>query len=881
MAGTGHAYEITNIHAVHDFLREYVDLAVTRGLYEAQKWLCSRHVLKFVTSEKFTQSASMSSLMLLDAEASARIRPGKIYKTFSAEGFHAFGPDLGHLVDWMEYLSHASPKEYDKVARMSVDVVVKKAAAWTKNLAARMDVANGEGEDFVFKTEDGLTWVRLSTPTALDREGAAMSHCVGTIGYASRVQKGTSQIYSLRRSGGKRILTVEIACSTVEDRLVKSLVQAQCRANGGLPPVFAAHLAELLNFLEVSETSNYYRRYHLKFDGIKWSSAFADWRAEHQHGCDILTDGKGVLILGEYAKGVPVLHIDTDKDQWILNSAGDGVPHHRDQKLVCHYLNTANPASKYNRPKYRDPREPNWLVPQMDDNGPSIVFSPRIDTMMKMQAGDILYFAEPAVSHEKGYYPDIKAFHLPHSHDPARILVSFNWDKATEQYWPTLTDGAELTEFQIRRCLAVMDIVFPERGYPSKFEPSFEEFLKKWDISRRDDAWRSFVLDHVSEPDAGGGSWKIAPYKLVYERQQEKLGRVFREFHIRNGKVIGTYSCWTTADDEKACIRFLNKGLYRSGDVFALDYNPSQKTSMLWCPNGRWQLTSGASAFASKAREVISRWKASPKTVDSSLLGSMIKLSRFYGSFKTRVKDLDVIHRDLLGFWIATTRDFSEYPASTGVLSFGNLFEKSYSLADRLMDLYRLGFVPTTKAETTGISKVLHRCHTILKGAILQNSLAPLIVAWSKHATKPMLNTRTAYVSFSDFSKLAAPDRIPDIIATFLRDDRIPACRFKDSVARSADSYLSDCDFSAMNPSEFETHVNLLMSLFGTRSYYFHCDKVFETVVSLLNALPEGQMVADVMVNDVLHSLEKHLDPKKKRREAEKNADWGLSLTPL
>ncbi len=85
------------------------------------------------------------------------------------------------------------------------------------------------------------TFHELRSPRALVREGRALRHCVG--GYALRVRRGTSSIWSLRRDG-ERVLTVEVFQRQRAIRQVRGLanrspsepecriIEAWARANG-------------------------------------------------------------------------------------------------------------------------------------------------------------------------------------------------------------------------------------------------------------------------------------------------------------------------------------------------------------------------------------------------------------------------------------------------------------------------------------------------------------------------------------------------------------------------------------------------------------------------------------------------------------------------
>lgn len=60
----------------------------------------------------------------------------------------------------------------------------------------------------VMKLSNGFKWMKLTTATALNREGKLMGHCVGS--YAKQVENNVTQIYSLWDSSNQPHCTIEI-----------------------------------------------------------------------------------------------------------------------------------------------------------------------------------------------------------------------------------------------------------------------------------------------------------------------------------------------------------------------------------------------------------------------------------------------------------------------------------------------------------------------------------------------------------------------------------------------------------------------------------------------------------------------------------------------
>ncbi|SFU92813.1 hypothetical protein SAMN02799631_03190 [Methylobacterium sp. 174MFSha1.1] len=69
------------------------------------------------------------------------------------------------------------------------------------------------------EADEGMYWVRLVTWQALDREGAAMRHCVGDGDYDALVggeDLADNSIWSLRRADGFSVLTVRVRCHVLD-----------------------------------------------------------------------------------------------------------------------------------------------------------------------------------------------------------------------------------------------------------------------------------------------------------------------------------------------------------------------------------------------------------------------------------------------------------------------------------------------------------------------------------------------------------------------------------------------------------------------------------------------------------------------------------------
>ena len=129
---------------------------------------------------------------------------------------------------WAQAIEH-SRRWHDRLARQNADVV---SAA-----------ALGQGVVIALEMADGWRWARLETTAALDAEGQAMGHCVGSGGYDGLAGCfGPDGIYSLRDAKGRPHVTVEVSGDTVR--------QAQGRGNTA-PTGYAGSLRALMQALGV------------------------------------------------------------------------------------------------------------------------------------------------------------------------------------------------------------------------------------------------------------------------------------------------------------------------------------------------------------------------------------------------------------------------------------------------------------------------------------------------------------------------------------------------------------------------------------------------------------------------------------------------------
>jgi hypothetical protein len=155
---------------------------------------------------------------LLDAGVGRLLRragaPDFVFDTLVQAGVYHFG-------DWLasEILSDA--QWIGRVNPDGVPLKLAKAGNFDQLLAEvekselrrrtrSAPIGLGAAAEKVFDAGDGFGVYRLTSKEELDREGAAMGHCVGGGAYDLGVENGSTSIYSLRDGHGKSHATIEI-----------------------------------------------------------------------------------------------------------------------------------------------------------------------------------------------------------------------------------------------------------------------------------------------------------------------------------------------------------------------------------------------------------------------------------------------------------------------------------------------------------------------------------------------------------------------------------------------------------------------------------------------------------------------------------------------
>lgn len=132
-----------------------------------------------------------------------------------------FPHECASVFDRLNALEDEDPRLLDKLRRVTWDQAVEKARGWHERLA-KLRSTGIAGDDGTANRIDvrapelpGWYWCQLTTKGALDREGMAMGHCVGSKAYEHHawpagVQGPSQGIWSLRDESGRSHVTAEV-----------------------------------------------------------------------------------------------------------------------------------------------------------------------------------------------------------------------------------------------------------------------------------------------------------------------------------------------------------------------------------------------------------------------------------------------------------------------------------------------------------------------------------------------------------------------------------------------------------------------------------------------------------------------------------------------
>ncbi len=174
--------------------------------------------------------------------------------------FHKFEPDHGlgetirHIADWLKVAVQDEEvwlKNVDEKGRprklLKLGSLEQASGEADKAMLLRNEklstqlIPSDEGEETVMAMAENFRIVRMFTPSALDREGVAMGHCIGQGAYDSSLHDGSRQFFSLRDRSNQPHATIEVIRST------NTVVH--CQGKGNKAPV-GRYIPYLQTFLK-------------------------------------------------------------------------------------------------------------------------------------------------------------------------------------------------------------------------------------------------------------------------------------------------------------------------------------------------------------------------------------------------------------------------------------------------------------------------------------------------------------------------------------------------------------------------------------------------------------------------------------------------------
>ena len=228
---------------------------------DAKIYACAKSLLlKYIPQEL---NSSPYLYMPKDDHGNLLFLPNKIKET-------PLDRDIHHIIDYVtSYLENYPEKVrgakhftglYKQCVNMKelieeIDAYFEKINSPSEKEANRIKKSHSGYEVVMDMPEHGLQVVRLLTKPALQYEGSAMHHCVGS--YASKVEKGETNIYSVRVVADKTSEMIPVATIEYKDNQIKQIKGPHDReiSFAYLQPVrdFIVHLTGKKDFSEVAK----------------------------------------------------------------------------------------------------------------------------------------------------------------------------------------------------------------------------------------------------------------------------------------------------------------------------------------------------------------------------------------------------------------------------------------------------------------------------------------------------------------------------------------------------------------------------------------------------------------------------------------------------
>lgn len=591
MAGTGHGYEVVNIADVRSRIGVAVNLCMSRGLNEAAEWFEGKSFLRYLTSSDFVFKVRLNaSRTFLDSADEAerlfiasKFNAGGDVRLFSDDQFRLIGPDIPHVIDWMDEMVRTNTRSFSKIRNMTVQDLLRKVARW---VPARSESAEGEGiTEHCMETSGGHDWFELKDEAALALEAKSMSHCVGNTHYVSSVLNGLCRIFSMRTKEGRRLLTAEFQPVRVLSSSGLRAIQIKAFDNQSVPATAADCLCEFLDRLGALKQATEAESFAgITFvEGQGWMPIIKAWTRCQVLGLDAIASGRTAHVMSPINTGLPMLVITSDDGWWkmpvaevrgsmtTMASMADRRHWHADElREVARVVNALGASS---------PLPGAAIEQRIVENGTGA--APMVDTLP-------LHVIEGAEYLELG--DDTVMVCL--SSDLALPLLDIRPRRssdADDSHYQSSTDKTlkawprnvhKWTGKEARRCFAVMSHLGIKAFGPGPGVQTMKDITSKFDPLRGEDGrWYPFTDAKASPSSDGCGTWYV-----TNERARLISTRGVRTTQIdvtmTKGAVNALPTVWAWTPDHKVLMAFLNKNKVVPIESFAYrPYLPLPKTA--------------------------------------------------------------------------------------------------------------------------------------------------------------------------------------------------------------------------------------------------------------------------------------------------------------
>jgi hypothetical protein len=800
MAAKGHSYEISNKKAVSSFIVHFWLKARDRDLEKAAEWINSNHFSRYVTGQQFTYPLKLAHVMKTDDKEESsphilgKVAGGAEVRRFSEFLFESKGPDLEHILDWISDLKARGHRDYDKVPRMTVDVVIRKAKEWTEALG-RLSKGTDDQAELVLAIDSEMAWYELTSATSLRFEGNLMSHCVGAESYVTRVTNGKARILSLRFDTHKPVLTLEIDTSNG----LATLIQIQKQANGGLPLALCDAVTSILNQIGADDAHARGPRYGLVLENGTWSTIYDKWMRIDCVGRTALSDGTKTLFMCVTDPSKPLLLANFIRDEVevavSVKSASDIPPHYTDQLEAADIVSRLKAdANKWHG------MNAYWLA----ENRETSTIVPAVDLYERRDAdGMTLYIRPPG-------YATPEAFLLPPGSDPARIIMEASEVRGLKR--AKVCDEQRISRSQVQRCLAFLDYV--DVNYigiaddPHR-EPETKEFRRAFDPVRAGRVWKAFALACArSDAVKSDGKWETTDYLVRY--RGKKGGHL--ELTLSDNRIVGSYSWGVRREDLKEIVSQMNKR--KLGSEAAIKVMGSFETEfpiLLAMHDEKWVVADGPVEAVRLADRVLSKGtKSRQENILSGLLDYVAEVIHVQTKKERKIDNLLRVKHALLSAWFNTVRSFDGYLVHRKSL-FWSSDRHIYSLVDRLCDLADGGYTPESPKQITQLKKCLKRVVKAYgRGKIrypLEDEFAEVAIRWYKYLPKASLNKISGVlVTFKTWEE--THDAASAYLA-LLNDQHLGHTKLWSAIFDRSEKLVRDADYSNLTQAQIEAHARL------------------------------------------------------------------------